>query len=171
MEQLTLSNVATMDHDDFVAALGDLFEHSPWVAEAAWAHRPFASEAALHQAMMQVVRSAPIEHQIVFLRGHPELAGKEAQAGTMTGHSTFEQGTGLAALTHGELLELRRLNAAYADRHGFPFIIAVLGHTKPQIFDALRTRVANPTMNEIGEALRQIAKITRRRLHKRFGAE
>jgi 2-oxo-4-hydroxy-4-carboxy-5-ureidoimidazoline decarboxylase len=171
MEQLILSNIASMNHDEFVAALGDLFEHSPWVAEAAWAHRPFASEAGLHDAMMRAVTSAPIEHQIVFLRQHPELAGKEAQAGTMTGHSTFEQGTGLASLTHTELLELQRLNAAYAERHGFPFIIAVLGHTKPQIFDALRTRLANQTVDEIGEALRQISKITRRRLHQRFGIE
>jgi 2-oxo-4-hydroxy-4-carboxy-5-ureidoimidazoline decarboxylase len=169
VEQLTLSTIAAMDHDAFVAALGDLFEHSPWVAEAAWPHRPFASVAALHDAMMRAVTSAPLEHRIVFLRQHPELAGKEAQAGTMTGHSTFEQGTGLGALTHEELLELRRLNAEYAERHGFPFIIAVLGHDKPQIFDALRTRIAHATADEIDEALQQISKITRRRLHARFG--
>ena len=162
---MTLAQIAAMDHDAFVAAFGDLFEHSPWVAEAAWPRRPFASENALHDAMMASVRAAPLVQQIAFLNGHPELAGKEAQAGTMTGHSTFEQqGAGLNALSHDELLELRRLNAVYLQRHGFPFIIAVLGHTKAQIFEALRTRAGRETPREIHEALHQIAQITRRRL-------
>ena len=163
---MTPAQIAAMDHDAFVAAFGDLFEHSPWVAEAAWPRRPFASENALHDAMMASVRAAPLVQQIAFLNGHPELAGKEAQACTMTGHSTFEQqGAGLNALSHDELLELRRLNAVYLQRHGFPFIIAVLGHTKAQIFEALRTRAGHETPREIHEALHQIAQITRRRLH------
>jgi 2-oxo-4-hydroxy-4-carboxy-5-ureidoimidazoline decarboxylase len=166
---MTLAQVAAMDHAAFMATFGDLFEHSPWVAEAAWALRPFASEAALHDAMMTAVRAAPPAQQIAFLNMHPELAGKEAQAGTMTGHSTFEQqGAGLNALSRDELLELRRLNAVYAQRHGFPFIIAVLGHTKPQIFAALRARAGHETSREIDEALGQIAQITRRRLHALF---
>ena len=166
---MTPAQIAAMDHDAFVAAFGDLFEHSPWVAEAAWPRRPFASENALHDAMMASVRAAPLVQQIAFLNGHPELAGKEAQACTMTGHSTFEQqGAGLNALSHDELLELRRLNAVYLQRHGFPFIIAVLGHTKAQIFEALRTRAGHETPREIHEALHQIAQITRRRLHALF---
>ena len=166
---MTPAQIAAMDHDAFVAAFGDLFEHSPWVAEAAWPRRPFASENALHDAMMASVRAAPLVQQIAFLNGHPELAGKEAQACTMTGHSTFEQqGAGLNALSHDELLELRRLNAVYLQRHGFPFIIAVLGHTKAQIFEALRTRAGHETPREIHEALHQIAQITRRRLQALF---
>ena len=164
---LTLSRLAAMDHDGFVAALGELFEHSPWVAKAAWARRPFASEGALHDAMMAAVRGAPPAQQIAFLNMHPELAGKEAQAGTMTGHSTHEQ-QGLNALSHAEVVELRRLNAMYLERHGFPFIIAVLGHTKPQIFEALRTRAGHDTKREMHEALNQIATITRRRLNALF---
>ncbi len=160
-----------MDHAAFMAAFGGLFEHSPWVAEAAWPLRPFASEAALHDAMMGAVRAAPEEQQIAFLNLHPELAGKEAEAGTLTGHSTFEQrGAGLDVLTHDELVELRRLNAVYAQRHGFPFIIAVLGHTRPQIFEALRVRATRDTAREVNEALNQIAQITRRRLHALFVA-
>lgn len=168
--RLTLATLAAMNQDAFVGALGDLFEHSPWVAKAAWAQRPFASENALHDAMMAVVRAAPRAQQIAFLNLHPELAGKEAQAGTMTGHSTFEQqGAGLNALTHDELIELRRLNAVYLQRHGFPFIIKVLGHTKAQIFEALRTRADHDTPREIHEALQQVAQITRRRLRALFG--
>lgn len=157
--------LAAVDHAAFMAALGDLFEHSPWVAEAAWSRRPFANQAALHDAMMAAVRGAPIVQQIAFLNQHPELAGQEAQAGTMTGHSTFEQqGAGLNVLSRPELLELQRLNAVYRQRHGFPFIIAVLGHTRAQLFEALRSRIGQGTPHEIDEALRQIAQITRCRL-------
>ncbi len=169
---MTFVQIAAMDHAAFVAALGDLFEHSPWVAEAAWPQRPFANESALHDAMMAAVRAAPPAQQVAFLNLHPELAGKEAQAGTMTGHSTFEQqGAGLNALSREELLDLRRLNAAYLQRHGFPFIIAVLGHTKAQIFEALRSRAGHDTPRELNEALHQIAQITRRRLHALFSNE
>ena len=166
--KLRWADIAAMDRGGFNAALGGLFEHSPWVAEGAWAQRPFTSEAALHAAMMSVVRAAPLAGQIAFLRMHPELAGKEAQAGTMTDHSTFEQ-AGLNALQRDEVLELQRLNAAYAQRHGFPFIIAVLGHTKAQIFEALRTRAARDTPAEIEAALDQIEQITRRRLRALLG--
>jgi len=168
----TLTQLSAMDAPEFVATIGDVFEHAAWVAEAAWARRPFADLAALHGAMMDAVRAAPRAQQIAFLRGHPELAGKEAQAGTMTGHSTFEQsGAGLDALSRDELVELQRLNAVYATRHGFPFIIRVLGHSKPQIFEALRLRAANDTTAERDEALLQIAAITRHRLIKLLGAD
>ena len=166
---VTLAALSAMPRDAFVAALGDIFEHAPWVAESAWAARPFASETALHEAMMAAVRAAPAERQIAFLRGHPELAGREAQAGTMTDHSTHEQsGAGLNALRRDELDELQRLNARYAQRHGFPFIIAVLRHDKAQIFDALRMRIEHDTGREVAEALGQISMITRRRIAARL---
>lgn len=167
---LTLAALAAMDRHAFVDTLGDLFEHSPWVADAAWAKRPVTTVDALHAAMMAAVREAVPAQQVAFLRKHPELAGAEAQAGTMTGHSTFEQqGAGLNALSHDEFVELRRLNADYAARHGFPFIIAVLGHSKADIFDALRSRIGHETPREIDEALQQIARITRRRLDALLG--
>ncbi len=166
---LDWQQLGELDCQAFTAAFGEIFEHSPWVAKAAWSNRPFADLDALHAAMLGAVRLAPAAQRIAFLRSHPELAGKEAQAGTMTGHSTREQ-SGLNALSRAELEELHRLNAAYAQRHGFPFIIAVLGHTKSQIFDALRTRTGNNTSHEADMALQQIAAITRRRLNTMFGA-
>jgi 2-oxo-4-hydroxy-4-carboxy-5-ureidoimidazoline decarboxylase len=167
---LTLTAITAMDKHTFVDTLGDLFEHSPWVAETAWARHPFVSVDALHAAMMTAVRDAAPAQQIAFLRQHPELAGAEAQAGTMTGNSTFEQqGAGLDALSSDEFAELRRLNADYALRHGFPFIIAVLGHSKADILNALRIRTGLDTLREIDEALNQIARITRRRLDALFG--
>jgi len=167
--RLDWQDLNAMDRDAFTAALGDIFEHSPWVARAAWSQRPFASLDALHAAMLGAVRVVPTAQIVAFLRSHPELAGKEAQAGTMTSHSTHEQ-SGLNALSRAELDELRRLNAAYLQRHGFPFIIAVLGHTKAQIFEAMRARTDNDTVFETEAALGQIAAITRRRLNSLFGA-
>jgi len=160
---LMLSDINRLDRVRFVAALGGVFEHSPWVATQAWADRPFASIDHLHRAMMEVVRATSREVRIDFLRMHPELAGKEAQAGTMTDHSTAEQ-AGLDALTRNELQTLRRLNAAYAAKHGFPFIIAVLKNTRSQIFEALRTRCERDTDAELDAALEQISIITRLRL-------
>lgn len=163
--QLELAALNAMDRDVFVAAIGPTFENAPWVAASAWATRPFASVAALHAAMLDVVRAAPDERQLAFLCGHPELAGREAQAGTMTTESVGEQkSAGLNALTSAELIEMQRLNRAYRERHGFPFIIAVRANTKQQIFEAMRARVAQNTAAERSAALEQIGLITRGRI-------
>ncbi|GAB3659347.1 2-oxo-4-hydroxy-4-carboxy-5-ureidoimidazoline decarboxylase [Ramlibacter alkalitolerans] len=162
---LELAEINAMDRDRFVASLGATFEHSPWVAEGAWAARPFGSVDDLHAAMIAIVRRAPQAVQVAFLCAHPELAGREAQASTLTDHSQREQASaGLDALSREEMAEMSRLNAEYRRRHGFPFIIAVRRHTKSQIFDALRSRVAADTVSEFVEALDQIAFITRARL-------
>ena len=161
----SLAALNAMDQQEFVAAVGATFEHSPWVAEQAWAQRPFASADALHAAMLGVVRHAPQAVQIGFLCAHPELAGREARAGTMTLDSVHEQrSAGLDALSADEMAEMKRLNAEYRRRHGFPFIIAVRRHTKEQIFAELRRRVAQPSGSEFAEALQQIGFITRLRL-------
>lgn len=168
---LDLDTVNTMEQDDFVAALGRTFEHSPWVTEKAWASRPFASLDALHAAMMGVVRAAPRDAQVAFLCGHPELAGKEAQAGTMTRESVGEQASaGLNALSQGEMGELRELNARYRERHGFPFIVAVRRHSKTEIFSLFRSRLVRESELELNEALAQIACITRLRVEARMAA-
>jgi 2-oxo-4-hydroxy-4-carboxy-5-ureidoimidazoline decarboxylase len=162
---LTLAALNAMERDAFVAALGPTFENAPWVAASAWPTRPFANVAALHAAMLDVVRAAPDDKQLAFLRGHPELAGREAQAGTMTTESVGEQkSAGLNALTSAELAEMQRLNRAYRERHGFPFIIAVRANTKQQIFQAMRSRVAADTEVERNAALEQIGLITRGRI-------
>ena len=168
-QALTLGDINQLDRVRFVAALGGIFEHSPWVAASAWAELPFASIDELHRAMIRVVRATSREVRIDFLRMHPELAGKEAQAGTMTGHSTAEQ-AGLNALSREQLQTLRALNAAYAAKHGFPFVIAVLANTRAQIFDALRARTERDTDTEIEAALDQIAIITRLRLGRLLAA-
>jgi 2-oxo-4-hydroxy-4-carboxy-5-ureidoimidazoline decarboxylase len=162
---LDLAALNAMDRDAFVAVLGPAFENAPWVAEGAWPARPFADVTALHAAMLDVVRRAPDEGQLAFLCGHPELAGREAQTGTMTAESTGEQkSAGLNALTGDERRELQSLNRAYRERHGFPFIIAVRANTKQQIFEAIRTRLSQTSEIERRTALEQIGLITRGRI-------
>jgi len=163
--RLDLAALNAMDRDAFVAAVGPTFENASWIAQAAWSRRPFASVDALHAAMLDVVRQAPEERRLAFLRGHPELAGREAQAGTMTAESTGEQSSaGLAPPSREELDEMQRLNRVYRERHGFPFIIAVRRHSRQQIFEALRARTAGSTDVERRAALEQIGLITRGRI-------
>jgi 2-oxo-4-hydroxy-4-carboxy-5-ureidoimidazoline decarboxylase len=160
-----LATLNGMDRDTFAAVLGPTFENAQWVAATAWSSRPFASVDALHGAMMDVVERASEDDKLAFLRGHPELAGREAQAGTMTAESVGEQNSaGLNAMTGAEIAEMQQLNRAYRERHGFPFIIAVRANTKQQIFASMRARTSESTQAERGAALAQIGLITRGRM-------
>jgi beta-ureidopropionase / N-carbamoyl-L-amino-acid hydrolase len=67
-----------------VALLDGIYEHSPWIAERAWAQRPFASAGALKHALVQAVREAGRDAQLALIRAHPELAGKAMVAKTLT---------------------------------------------------------------------------------------
>ena len=169
---VTLSDLNTADRDGFVAAIGDIFEHAPWVAEGAWAKRPFAGVAALHDAMMAVVRAAPREQQLAFLRGHPELGGKVARAGAMTADSVAEQGgLGLDRLNERDFARFERANAAYAAKFGFPFIVCVRNHKSAEsIIAAFEQRVGNDPTAEFEAALGEIGQITRLRLDAKVSA-
>lgn len=167
---IPLDALNAMDRTAFVAAVGDIFEHAPWVAERAHATRPFASIAALHDAMMQVVRDAPREQQIAFLRGHPELGGKVARAGAMTKDSVAEQGgLGLDRLNEHDFARFERANAAYREKFGFPFIVCVRRHNSAQsILANFEQRVGNDRATELAAALTEIGYITRLRLDNRI---
>jgi 2-oxo-4-hydroxy-4-carboxy-5-ureidoimidazoline decarboxylase len=161
----SLAEINAMPAADFVAALGDVFEHAPWVAERAAAGRPYPTVAALHGGLMQAIRTAPAAPQLAFVRGHPELGGKLARAGTMTEASKSEQGgLGLDRLNDEEFARLERLNAAYRERFGFPFIICVRRHTRASILAEFERRLGNDPAAELATALAEIGHITRLRL-------
>jgi OHCU decarboxylase len=162
---LSLDELGALDERRFVSALGSLFEHSPWVAEAAWRRRPFGSFAELHAALEVAMRDAPRERQLALIRAHPELAGREAEEGTLTRESSHEQASaGLDRLTADELEALQRLNSAYGERFGFPLIVCVREHTKDSIIAWGVARLAHSREEEIDIALGEIAKIARLRL-------
>ena len=162
---MTLSELNAMDEAHFVAALGGVFEHSPWVARRAFADRPFASVGALHAAMVSVVDRAGDAEKLALLRAHPELAGKAAVRGEMTADSTREQaGAGLSQCSPEEYARLTDLNARYNARFGFPFILAVKGHDRAGILREFARRVESDRATELRECLAQIARITKFRL-------
>lgn len=158
---MTLAELNDKDRDGFVAALGWIFEESPWVAERAWEKRPFQTVDALHGAMTAVVAATPEEQQLALLRAHPDLGARMK----MSDASGREQaGAGLDSLTRDELERMRRLNEAYREKFGFPFLYAVKGSTKHDVFSALERRLASTRDIEHQEALRQVYRIARFRL-------
>jgi 2-oxo-4-hydroxy-4-carboxy-5-ureidoimidazoline decarboxylase len=162
---MKLEELNSLDETDFVNLLGGLFEHSPWVARQVWPKRPFASRRELHTHMVQVVRQAAREKQLALLRAHPELAGKEAQAGTLTALSTQEQASvGLNALSRDEIAQIAQCNREYLARFGFPFIVTVRNHTREGIFRELERRLANDPKSEFAMALEQVYAIAQIRL-------
>ena len=168
--RLDIARINGMSQAEFAEALGGVFEHSPWVATGAWAARPFASAGGLHQAMMDTVGGAPAEEKLRLLRAHPDLAGKAARAGTMTADSLSEQsGAGLNRLSDEEYERFERLNSAYREKFGFPFIIAVRNHTKESIFAAFEKRLGHTFEEECGAALAEVGAITRLRLDALIG--
>lgn len=164
-ERLSLDALNAATPEAFVAALGEVFEHAPWVAGAAAAARPFAGVAELHAAMMAAVKASPRETQIAFLSGHPDLAGKAARAGAIAPASVSEQaGLGLDRLSDAEYDEFQRLNEAYRATFGIPYIVCVRRQTRDAVLDGYRRRLAHDEAQEIAAALDEIGHITRLRL-------
>ena len=162
---LSLDTVNGLDRQTFTRTLGGVFELAPWIAERTWAMRPFASVTALHRAMCEVVDRATADEQRALIAGHPDLAGKAARAGAMTASSVAEQASaGLDRLSDEEFVRFDRLNRAYRERFGFPFVIAVRRHDKTSILAAFERRLGHRIEEEIAEALAQIFEITRLRL-------
>jgi 2-oxo-4-hydroxy-4-carboxy-5-ureidoimidazoline decarboxylase len=161
---LTLSSLNAFPTPAFVAALGEVFEHAPWVAEAAASGRPYPTVAALHETMMAAVRAASAERQTAFIAGHPEL-GSRVRRAELTDHSQAEQGgLGLDRLSAAEFERFNRLNASYREKFGFPFIICVRRHTRDSILRQFERRLAHDTTAEREAALHEIGLITRLRL-------
>lgn len=158
---MTIAELNACDSARFVDAIGWSVEHSPWVAERAWRHRPFASVDDLHAAMMREVSRAPIDEQLALLRAHPDL-GTRAR---MSDSSAAEQsGAGLDRMAPADFDRLQRLNEAHRRKFGFPFLFAVQGSTTPEILAALESRLPASRDQEFAEALRQVARIARVRL-------
>ena len=159
---------SAMSEDTFMAAYGSIYEHSAWVAQAAWrgelgpAHD---SAIGLASALARAFRRAPASDRLAVLRAHPDLAGKLAAAKRLTDESTSEQASaGLDAMTDAERNRFSALNDAYTERHGFPFIIAVKDHNKAGILAAFETRIQNNSEVEFATACGQVERIALHRL-------
>jgi 2-oxo-4-hydroxy-4-carboxy-5-ureidoimidazoline decarboxylase len=164
MTMLTLDALNAMPREAFVSALGDVFEHAPWVADGVADKRPFATVSALHAAMLEVVKASPADRQLLFVKGHPELGSKVARA-DLTRDSQAEQGSlGLDRLSDAEFARFQKFNTDYRSRFGFPFIIAVRRHTRDSILANFERRLANSAGQELATAVAEIGRITALRL-------
>jgi 2-oxo-4-hydroxy-4-carboxy-5-ureidoimidazoline decarboxylase len=162
---LTGRRVADSDRDRFLAVYGQLFDHSPWVVERAWAKRPFTDAEALHSAVLTVIAEATPEERLALAKAHPELADKFAMTEGLTKASAKEQSSaGLDRLTTTEYETFHTLNRAYRAKHGFPFIICVKLNDKASILAAMRLRMDQDRRAELDEAMTQVGLISRLRL-------
>jgi 2-oxo-4-hydroxy-4-carboxy-5-ureidoimidazoline decarboxylase len=158
---MDIDTVDRLDHDAFIARFGGVFESSPWVAERAWAGRPFGSVEALYEAMVDVVARAPREVRMDLIRAHPDLATNVS----LTPESEREQAAaGLGSATAEQLDRIGWLTAAYRARIGFPFIVCAREHTPDSIIAAAERRMELDPAEEEQTALTEIAKIARLRL-------
>ncbi|MBR1221724.1 allantoinase PuuE [Bradyrhizobium sp. U87765 SZCCT0131] len=156
----------------FVETFGDIFEHSPEIAEAAYRGGLRAADdvaEGLHASMVAAMRAQPAARQRALIDAHPDLAGRLALAKQLTEDSTREQGgAGLDRLTPAELAEFTALNDRYRARFGFPYILAVKGRDKADILANFKSRIDNSVEAEFDEALRQIERIALLRLRDRL---
>ncbi|NJM06687.1 2-oxo-4-hydroxy-4-carboxy-5-ureidoimidazoline decarboxylase [Candidatus Gracilibacteria bacterium] len=162
MKLATLNQLA---REDFVAAIGFVFEGSPWIADATWEQRPFASLESLHTALCMQLDAAPLEHKLALINAHPDLVGRAARAGTLDAASSAEQvAAGLNTLNAAEIALFDRYNAAYRERFGFPFVICARDNKKDTILAAFPQRLQHSRAAEIATALHEIRRIAWLRL-------
>ncbi len=164
-EKLSIEEVNRMDHGEFVSRFEAVFERSPWVAEGAWKRRPFDDLDGLHVSFVRTIRDAPDGRRVALIQAHPDLAGKAALAGELTAESAGEQASaGLDRLSLEEYERFHRLNAAYREKFGLPYVVCVRDNTKETIFAGAERRLSNTREEEIEAALAEISRIGRLRL-------
>jgi chitin deacetylase len=159
----------------FVERFCDIFEHTPAIAERA--HRAGLSPVddspdGLHMTLMGVVTAMSRDEKLSLIRAHPELAGREAVAGTMTGDSVGEQGRlGFTALSSDEFEGVSEINRRYRDKFGFPLIVALARHAdRASVITEMERRGANDIEAEIANAIGEIGHIAKGRLSRKFGS-
>ncbi|MER2250238.1 2-oxo-4-hydroxy-4-carboxy-5-ureidoimidazoline decarboxylase [Methylorubrum podarium] len=162
---VTLDALNVAPEPEFVAALGAIFEHAPWVAEAVAARRPFASVEALFSAMREAVLAAPEARRLALLRDHPELAGRSARAGTIAAESIAEQAAaGLDRLSEPEYARFAALNSAYREKFGFPFILCIKRHGRASLLRQFEARMSGDIARERETAEAEVFRIAAIRL-------
>jgi N-carbamoyl-L-amino-acid hydrolase len=172
---LQLEQLNKASTEEALQLLDGLYEHSPWIAEGALKMRPFASWAHLKHCMAQVLSDAGREAQMGLIRAHPELAGKAMVRKELTAESTNEQTkAGLTECTAEEFEKIHALNAAYKEKFGWPFILAVrgprgVGLNKHQIIASFERRLHGHPDFELAECLRNIHRIVEIRLNDKTG--
>ncbi|WP_284736103.1 2-oxo-4-hydroxy-4-carboxy-5-ureidoimidazoline decarboxylase [Dongia deserti] len=159
---------SSLDRAQFVVLYGRVYEHSPWIAEAAWAaglKQEHDTVEGLHRTLAAIVDAAPRKRQLALLCAHPDLAGRLAMRGELTAESTAEQASaGLDQCTPAEFQRFTELNEAYKAKFPFPFIMAVKGKSRGEILEAFERRIHHTEEVEFRTALSEVHKIALLRL-------
>jgi 2-oxo-4-hydroxy-4-carboxy-5-ureidoimidazoline decarboxylase len=160
MSQKTLSDLNACSKDDFVAALANIFEYSPWIAEQVASARPFAGVNQLFDAMKAAVDRAPSELRLALIKAHPDLANKTQRAAGLTVESSAERNiVGLDRLSDAEYVAFERLNNAYRSKFAFPYIVCVRRHTRDSILRDFERRLPNDAKTETQKSIEEICRI------------
>jgi 2-oxo-4-hydroxy-4-carboxy-5-ureidoimidazoline decarboxylase len=155
-----LSDLNACSGTDFVAALANIFEYSPWIAEKVADARPFAGVKQLFAAMTSVVNNASPDLRLALIKAHPDLANKTQRAAGLTAESNAEQNSaGLDRLSDAEYQAFERVNTAYGKKFGFPYIVCVRRHTKDSVLRDFERRLPNDAAAEIQASIGEIFRI------------
>jgi 2-oxo-4-hydroxy-4-carboxy-5-ureidoimidazoline decarboxylase len=165
MSQKKLADLNVCSSSDFVAALANIFEYSPWIAEQAASARPFAGVKQLFEAMKAAVERAAPKPRLALIKAHPDLANKTQRAAGLTAESNAEQNSvGLDRLSDAEYEAFERVNNAYRTKFGFPYIVCVRRHTKDSILRDFERRLPNDASTETQKSIEEICRIAALRL-------
>jgi 2-oxo-4-hydroxy-4-carboxy-5-ureidoimidazoline decarboxylase len=163
--QTPLADLNAGSKADFVAALANVFEYSPWIAEQAADARPFAGVTQLLDAMKAAVERAPSELRLALIKAHPDLADKTQRAAGLTAESCAEQNSaGLDRLSDAEYAAFERVNNAYRAKFGFPYIVCVRRHARDSILRDFERRLPNDAITEVATSIAEICRIAALRL-------
>jgi 2-oxo-4-hydroxy-4-carboxy-5-ureidoimidazoline decarboxylase len=172
MQPKTLAELNDCSRQDFVAALANIFEYSPWIAEQAASQRPFAGVIPLFAAMKSAVDRATPELRLALIKAHPDLANKTQRAAGLTAESSAEQNSvGLDRLSDAEYDAFERVNNAYRAKFGFPYIVCVRRHTKDSILRDFERRLPNDAATETEVSIEEIGRIAALRLDQQVASE
>lgn len=155
-----------LERDEFVRQYGGIYEHSAWVAEQGFAHAGNASDKnALASVLADIVDATSHPQKLALIQAHPDLAGRAAITGELTGASTEEQaGAGIDQCSAEEFQRFQSLNERYKAKFGFPFVMAVRNSNRQEILAGFTVRLENDADTEFARAISEIHKIARLRL-------
>src|SRR3954470_23770792 len=168
----SLAELNACSKEDFVAALANVFEHSPWIAEQVASTRPFAGVGQLFDAMKAAVARAPGELRLALIKAHPDLANKTQRAAGLTAESNAEQNSaGLDRLSDAEYTAFERVNNAYRSKFGIPYIVCVRRHTRDSVLRDFERRLPNDAKAEVQASIGEIYRIAALRLDQLVASE
>ena len=117
----------------------------------------------LGRAFGDALRAADATAQTGVLCAHPELGAANLER--LTSESQGEQrGAALDRLDGATRARLLEVNTAYRERHGFPLVIAVRGHSVESLIAFGAARVNLDTDAELATGVEQVALIAAARI-------